>query len=170
MCEGQLIVSECFQVLSTFQNNKTPGNDGLSAEFYKFFWPEIGFLLVSQVHVYSRSVYNHMHKLIDAGFLTVRDIFDSKGNFKGLSFPRLLHLSPTDHFLLVSLVDAIPEVWHKQLKANGFMTSFRNEHHIDLNRFSLHLEGKKIYTDKIQSYCIKSFFSNLFRANGYEKI
>ena len=29
MREGQLTVSECFQVLSTFQNNKTPGNDGL---------------------------------------------------------------------------------------------------------------------------------------------
>ena len=37
MCEGQLTVSECFQVLLTFQNNKAPGNDGLSAEFYKFF-------------------------------------------------------------------------------------------------------------------------------------
>ena len=48
----------------------------------------------------SRSVYNH--KLIDAGFLTVRDLFDSNGNFKGLSFPRLLHLSPIDHFLLAS--------------------------------------------------------------------
>ena len=29
MREGQLTVSEYFQVLSTFQNNKTPGNDGL---------------------------------------------------------------------------------------------------------------------------------------------
>ena len=29
MREDQLTVSECFQVLSTFQNNKTPGNDGL---------------------------------------------------------------------------------------------------------------------------------------------
>ena len=46
MCEGQLTVSEHFQVLLTFQNNKAPRNDGLSAEFYKFFWPEIGYLLV----------------------------------------------------------------------------------------------------------------------------
>ena len=41
MCEGQLTVSECFQVLLTFQNNKAPGNDGLSAEFYKFFLARI---------------------------------------------------------------------------------------------------------------------------------
>ena len=33
MCEGQLTVSAYFQVLSTFQNNKAPRNDGLSAEF-----------------------------------------------------------------------------------------------------------------------------------------
>ena len=27
ICEGQLTYSECFKVLSTFENNKTPGND-----------------------------------------------------------------------------------------------------------------------------------------------
>ena len=34
----------------TFQNNKAPGNDGLSAEFYKFVWPEIGNLLVESLN------------------------------------------------------------------------------------------------------------------------
>ena len=37
ICDGQLTYSECFKVLSTFENNKTPGNDGLSKEFYLFF-------------------------------------------------------------------------------------------------------------------------------------
>ena len=55
MCEGQLTVSECFQVLSTLQNNKAPGNDGLFAEFYKFFWPEIGCLLVESLN------YSYIH-------------------------------------------------------------------------------------------------------------
>lgn len=92
-------------------------------------------------------VYNH--KLIDAGFFTVRHLFDSNRNFKGLSCPRLLHLWPVDHSLLASLVDAIPEKWRKQLKANGTMTSL-NEHCIDCS-VSLYLKGRKIYTDKIQS-------------------
>ena len=92
-------------------------------------------------------VYNH--KLIDARFFTVRHLFDSNGNFKGLSCPRLLHLWLVDHFLLASLVDAIPEKWRKQLKANGAMTSL-NEHCIDCS-VSLYLKGRKIYTDKIQS-------------------
>ena len=53
MCEGQLTYSECFKVLSTFSNDKTPGNDGLTIEFYKFFWSEIGtFLLDSLNYAY----------------------------------------------------------------------------------------------------------------------
>ena len=32
-CEGLLTYSECFKVLSTFNNDKTPGNDGLTIEF-----------------------------------------------------------------------------------------------------------------------------------------
>ena len=49
MCEGQLTYSEWFKVLSTFEGNKTPGNDGLTIEFYKFFWSEIGTLLVDSL-------------------------------------------------------------------------------------------------------------------------
>ena len=54
-CDGQLTYSECFKVLSTFKNNKSPGNDGLSIEFYKFFWPEIGTLLVDSLN------YSYIH-------------------------------------------------------------------------------------------------------------
>ena len=49
-CEGQLTYSECFKVLSTFSNDKTPGNDGLTVEFYKFFWSEIGTFLVDSLN------------------------------------------------------------------------------------------------------------------------
>ena len=50
MCDGQLTYSECFKVLSSFEKNKAPGNDGLFIEFYKFFWPEIGNLLVDALN------------------------------------------------------------------------------------------------------------------------
>ena len=49
-CEGQLTYSECFKVQSTFSNDKTPGNDGLTVEFYKFFWSEIGTFLVDSLN------------------------------------------------------------------------------------------------------------------------
>ena len=37
-CEGQITVEECKRILETFQNNKSPGNDGIPIEFYKACW------------------------------------------------------------------------------------------------------------------------------------
>ena len=39
VCEGILRYDECYNVLQTFQKNKSPGNDGLTAEFHLAFWP-----------------------------------------------------------------------------------------------------------------------------------
>ena len=41
-CEGDLSPAECLNVLKGLQSSKTPGTDGLNAEFYKFFWKDIG--------------------------------------------------------------------------------------------------------------------------------
>ena len=41
-CEGLLSCAECFEALKIFPNGKTPGNDGLTAEFYKMFWNLLG--------------------------------------------------------------------------------------------------------------------------------
>ena len=49
-CEGKLGYSECFSVLGTFPKNKTPGNDGLTIEFYLAFWPLFGRLLVDSLN------------------------------------------------------------------------------------------------------------------------
>jgi len=34
-CKGKLTVKECFDCLQSFENNKCPGEDGLTAEVYK---------------------------------------------------------------------------------------------------------------------------------------
>ena len=44
--EGKLRVKECFDCLQSFENCKSPGEDGLTAEFYKTFWNSVGHLLV----------------------------------------------------------------------------------------------------------------------------
>ena len=44
--DKKLTISECFAALKTFQKNKTPGNDGLTVEFYLAFWPLVGKCLV----------------------------------------------------------------------------------------------------------------------------
>ena len=35
ICEGKFTVAECFKSLQLFENNKSPGEDGLTVEFYK---------------------------------------------------------------------------------------------------------------------------------------
>ena len=46
-CEGLVNEEECTNALKDFSNNKTPGTDGLPAEFYRFFWPDICFDLLA---------------------------------------------------------------------------------------------------------------------------
>ena len=41
---------ECYNALQTFQKNKSPGNDGLTVEFYLAFWPVFGSLLVQSLN------------------------------------------------------------------------------------------------------------------------
>ena len=50
ICEGRLSVKECFDCLQSFENNKSPGNDGLTVEFYKTFWNSVGNLLVESLN------------------------------------------------------------------------------------------------------------------------
>ena len=45
-CEGLLTLAECTNSLKQFKNNKTPGSDGFTIEFYRFFWNAIGQIMV----------------------------------------------------------------------------------------------------------------------------
>ena len=40
-CEGKVTQVECLKALNEFKNEKSPGTDGLQAEFYKHFWKEL---------------------------------------------------------------------------------------------------------------------------------
>ena len=41
LCEGLLTEKECLEALKAMESEKTPGTDGLPAEFYKVFWIDI---------------------------------------------------------------------------------------------------------------------------------
>ena len=47
LCEGMISEEECLTALKEFKNNKTPGTDGFSAEFYKFFWSDLGTVMTA---------------------------------------------------------------------------------------------------------------------------
>ena len=50
LCEGLLTEKECYDALISMPNNKTPGSDGLSAEFYKCFWEDINNLVIDSLN------------------------------------------------------------------------------------------------------------------------
>ena len=50
LCEGHITENELQTALKTMENNKSPGLDGLSTNFYKHFWPILGHELT---HVYN---------------------------------------------------------------------------------------------------------------------
>ncbi|KAL9982944.1 hypothetical protein ACROYT_G005059 [Oculina patagonica] len=48
--EGKLTVDECYKSLQLFESNKSPGNDGLTVEFYRAFWYTLGNLMVDSLN------------------------------------------------------------------------------------------------------------------------
>ena len=46
-CEGEITLAECTKALSMMQNNKSPGSDALTTEFYRTFWDIISTYVVN---------------------------------------------------------------------------------------------------------------------------
>jgi len=78
-CDEKLSVGECFNTLNIFQKNKTPGNDGLTAEFYLVFWAIVGRHLIDCFN------YAHDHGgLSNSQKQAVITLLEKKGNDKRL--------------------------------------------------------------------------------------
>ena len=49
-CEGSLTLEECTNAIKSMQNDKSPGSDGLSVNFYKKFWNLVGPIVVESLN------------------------------------------------------------------------------------------------------------------------
>ena len=49
-CEGKLTLKECWEALNSIKNNKSPGNDGFTKEFYVCFLGNLGSILVKTLN------------------------------------------------------------------------------------------------------------------------
>ena len=49
-CEGLLTETECLESLKSMEPNKSPGTDGLPAEFYKRFWSDVNPYLINALN------------------------------------------------------------------------------------------------------------------------
>ena len=57
LCEGPLTETECLESLKSMESNKSPGSDGLPAEFYKVFWKDIKCPLLNALnYAYSKGL------------------------------------------------------------------------------------------------------------------
>ena len=52
LCDMPITIIECAKSLSELPNNKTPGSDGFSCEFYKFFWQDL------KIHIFQSFSYS----------------------------------------------------------------------------------------------------------------
>jgi len=60
MCEQEITLEECGESLKELPNNKTPGSDGFTSDFYKFFWKDI-----------KQFVYNSFKYSFESGELSI---------------------------------------------------------------------------------------------------
>ena len=52
--EGEITYQELSTALKNMKNSKSPGSDGFTAEFFKFFWKDLGiFILNSRNYAYN---------------------------------------------------------------------------------------------------------------------
>ena len=49
-CEGELSAADCFESLKTMRLGRSPGTDGLPAEFYKVFWNDVSTYLLASLN------------------------------------------------------------------------------------------------------------------------
>ena len=49
-CDEKFTVDECYKSLQLFKSNTSPGNDGLTVEFYRAFWHILGSVMVDSLN------------------------------------------------------------------------------------------------------------------------
>jgi exonuclease III len=74
-CEGEITLEECTYVVQRLKHNKSPGIDGLTAEFYIAFWARIGRILLN---VYNESYSDGI--LSDSQRISVLSLIFKKGD------------------------------------------------------------------------------------------
>ena len=78
-CEGKLTLQSIWEALISMKNGKTPGNDGLTKEFYVCFFGELGMLLLKSLN------YSHLvRELSTSQKQAVVTLIEKKGRDKRL--------------------------------------------------------------------------------------
>jgi len=49
LCENEITLTECTKALDKMKGNKSPGTDGITVEFYQYFWKDISDLVLNSI-------------------------------------------------------------------------------------------------------------------------
>ena len=100
ICEADITVEELGKALCELPNNKSPGTDGLTTEFYKFFWPDIKLIVHESIsYAYTNNTLSIEQK---RGILTIIPKKDK--DLRRLKNWRPLSLLNTDYKTLTKLL------------------------------------------------------------------
>ena len=50
LLEGEITYQELSSALKNMKNSKSPGSDGFTAEFFKFFWKDLGIFILNSIN------------------------------------------------------------------------------------------------------------------------
>ena len=94
-CEGQITCQECQFAVKCLKDNKSPGIDGLSSEFYKQFWEDIEEMLIKS---YNESFNKGL--LTDSQRTSILSLIFKKNDRTMLQNYRPISLATTDYKIL----------------------------------------------------------------------
>ena len=147
-CEGRLSVKECFDCLQSFQNNKSPGNDALTVQFYKTFWNSIENLAVDSLnYCYECGKSIFYHTLFEKGIITLEDLLNNNNDLI-IKNPRGSNFTPIEVFSLMQVIDVLPIQWRNSLTSCGHKCS---KTFVLKDDIKLHLNDQEVLINKAVS-------------------
>ena len=155
VCEGKIEYHECFNVLESFQKNKTPGNDGVTIEFYVPFWSLIGRPLVDCVNYFYE-----FGELSNSQKQAIITLIEKKGEDKRL----------IKNWRPISLINVDAKIISKVL-AKRLEKVLPNLRHPNQNAF---VKGRSIFDairtiDDIVDYTKRNSWSGILISIDFEK-
>ena len=98
-CEGDVTEKECAEALARMNNNKSPGSDGLTVEFYKCFWSKIKDMLINSLNEGHRK-----QQLSPSQNMAVLALLFKKGNKNSLHNWRPISILNVDYKILAQVL------------------------------------------------------------------